>query len=303
MADSSRGWPPALVGAPDRRGRWASSPVQAWLPPRFAPRFAYPLVVADVGFLLFEGEDAGPACRVHREAVVAADAVLLVLGAREEQLRAGIDQLDLLLALGIAPERLRVAVNGIGGPGATARIQLERVIVGQLAERRFALDAWLPWGWPRARPRSAHWPARCPRAPSRRLCAGARAAARGAVPARRPIPRERKLRLLQPHGDARSREGRGAVTELTLEPTETVRARVERALASEEVNLASEAGRGRTEELIEETLRLRCRGAQRQAPPLDSGQRVDIAAELRNELIGSGRSRSGCWPTRSRRSG
>ena len=38
-----------------------------------------------------------------------------------------------------------------------------------------------------------------------------------------------------------------------MEPAETVRVRVERALAAEEVNLAS--GRGRTEELIEETLR------------------------------------------------
>ena len=39
-----------------------------------------------------------------------------------------------------------------------------------------------------------------------------------------------------------------------MEPAETVRVRVERALAAEEVNLASES-RGRTEELIEETLR------------------------------------------------
>ena len=45
------------------------------------------------------------------------------------------------------------------------------------------------------------------------------------------------------------------MAELTLEPAETVRARLERALAAEEVNLASAAGRGRTEELIEETLR------------------------------------------------
>ncbi len=45
------------------------------------------------------------------------------------------------------------------------------------------------------------------------------------------------------------------MTELTLEPAETIRLRLESALASEEVNLVSEAGRGRTEELIEATLR------------------------------------------------
>src|SRR5262249_58232466 len=57
----------------------------------------------------------------------------------------GLDQLDALRAPGIQPERLRVALNGVGGPGATPRIQLERVLLGQLAERRFALDASLPW--------------------------------------------------------------------------------------------------------------------------------------------------------------
>ena len=35
------------------------------------------------------------------------------------------------------------------------------------------------------------------------------------------------------------------MTELTLEPAETIRLRLESALASEEVNLVSEAGRGR----------------------------------------------------------
>ena len=140
------GWPPVLVGAPDLEqalGELARPGAVAATLRALAS--AYPLAVADVGFLLAEGEEAGPACRVHREAVVAADAVLLVLGARDEQLRAGLDQLDSLLALGIPPERLRVAVNGVGGPGATARSTLEQVLPGQLAERRFALDAWLPW--------------------------------------------------------------------------------------------------------------------------------------------------------------
>src|SRR3954468_12411746 len=79
------------------------------------------------------------------------------------------------------------------------------------------------------------------------------------------------------------------MSELKLEPAEAVRARVERALASEEVNLASEVGRGRTEELIEETLRsYEAEALSGQAPQLDSEHRVAIAAELRNELIGLG---------------
>ncbi len=79
------------------------------------------------------------------------------------------------------------------------------------------------------------------------------------------------------------------MSELTLEPAEAVRARVERALASEEVNLASEVGRGRTEELIEETLRsYEAEALSGQAAQLDPEHRVAIAAELRNELIGLG---------------
>jgi len=100
------GWPPVLVGPPDPAqalGELARPGVAAATLRALAS--LYPLVVADVGSLLFAGADAGPACRLHREAVVAAESVLLVLGAREEQVRAGLDQLDTLLALGIAPER------------------------------------------------------------------------------------------------------------------------------------------------------------------------------------------------------
>jgi hypothetical protein len=162
----------------------------------------YPLVVADVGSLLFEGADAGPACRVHREAVVAADAVLLVLGAREEQVRAGLDQLDSLLAIGITPERIRVVVNGVGGPGAVARIQLERVVLSQLAERRFASDAWLPWD-SRALVRAQR--TGLPLASARRRGAYARALARlldELFLQVAPTPRERKLRFVPPRVDA-----------------------------------------------------------------------------------------------------
>lgn len=140
------GWPPVLVGAPDPEnsvGELVDPGVVAATLRALA--LIHPLIVADVGFLLAEGEQAGPVCRIHREAVVAADAVLLVLGAREEQLRSGLDQLDSLLGLGIEPQRLRVIVNGTDGPGASTRSSLEPVINVQLAERRIALDAWLPW--------------------------------------------------------------------------------------------------------------------------------------------------------------
>ena len=193
------GWPPVLVGASD--------PVQALselaCPGAVAGALhslvaEYPLVVADVGFLLSEGEDAGPACRFHREAVVAADAVLLVLGAREEQLRAGLDQLDTLLGLRIPRERLRVVVNGVGGPGAVNANALEGVVHRQLAERRFALDAWLPWdGRALARAQRTGLPL------SRARPRGAYARALGRLLEElflpvAPAPRDRKLRLVPP---------------------------------------------------------------------------------------------------------
>ena len=75
----------------------------------------------------------------------------------------------------------------------------------------------------------------------------------------------------------------------TLEAAEAIRGRLERALLQEEVNLASENGRGRTEELIEETLRsYEAEALSGQAPALASRERAGIAAELRNELIGLG---------------
>jgi hypothetical protein len=193
------GWPPVLLGPPEPEqaiGELARPGAVAATLRALAS--LYPLVIADVGFLLSTGDDAGAACRIHREAVVAADAVLLALGAREEQLRAGLDQLDALLALAIAPERLRVAVNGIGGPGAAARSALELVLPRQLAERRFALDAWLPWDG-RALARAQRTGLTV--AGARRRGAYARALARLLdelfLPVA-PAPRDRKLRLLPP---------------------------------------------------------------------------------------------------------
>jgi pilus assembly protein CpaF len=75
----------------------------------------------------------------------------------------------------------------------------------------------------------------------------------------------------------------------TLEPAETIRSRVEHALVAEDVNLASETGRGRTEELIEEALRsYEADALSGQTQVLEPERRAEIAAELRNELIGLG---------------
>ncbi len=106
----------------------------------------YPLVIVDAGFLLAQPGALGAVERCHREALVAADAVLLTLGARESQLDAGLAQLDLLLdTLGIPRERIRVVCNGVGGPGAVPRPQLEQTLTIGLRERELAADALIPW--------------------------------------------------------------------------------------------------------------------------------------------------------------
>ena len=193
------GWPPVLVGPPDPEQALGEltrpGAVAATLR---ALASVYPLVIADIGFLLLEGAEAGAACRVHREALVTAHAVLLVLGARDEQLRAGLTQLDALLELGIPSQRLRVVVNGVGGPGATTRNALEHVLARQLAERGFALDAWLPWdGRALARAQRTGVPlaAARPRGPYAR--AHRRLLDELFLPVA-PAPRERKLRLVPP---------------------------------------------------------------------------------------------------------
>jgi hypothetical protein len=111
-----------------------------------ALRTQMPLTVCDVGALLATGDDLAAPARVHREALVTADAVLLVLGARDAHLRPGLAQLDRLLdVLGIARERLHIAVNGIGGPGAASERVLNETLVPRLAERGLTADAWLAW--------------------------------------------------------------------------------------------------------------------------------------------------------------
>ncbi len=141
------GWPPTLLAPPqpeqvvdelDRPGA-----IRGGLDALAAQ---YPLVVVDVGFLLAHPGQLGPVERCHREALVAADAVLLTLGARELQLDAGLAHLDLLLdTLGIPRERIRIVCNGVGGPGAIPRPQLEQTLTIALRERELALDALIPW--------------------------------------------------------------------------------------------------------------------------------------------------------------
>jgi hypothetical protein len=141
------GWPPVLLGP----AALAQALPELARPGAVAKALTAlaavtPLTVLDVGFQLEQGEEGGPVVRIHREALVAADAVLLVLGAREDQLRAGLAQLELLLDhLAIKRERLRIAANGLGGPGAIATPELTDTLAQRLAERGLALDAALPW--------------------------------------------------------------------------------------------------------------------------------------------------------------
>jgi Flp pilus assembly CpaE family ATPase len=141
------GWPPVLLGP----ATLAQALPELARPGAVAKALnalaaVSPLSVLDVGFQVEAGDELGPAVRIHREALVTADAVLLVLGAREDQLRAGLMQLELLLdRLGTKPERLRVLANGVGGPGAIPTAELTETLAQRLAERGLALDAALPW--------------------------------------------------------------------------------------------------------------------------------------------------------------
>jgi hypothetical protein len=122
--------------------------------------------------------------------------VLLVIGAREQQLRAGRTQLTLLLdELRIKREQLRIAVSGVGAPGAGSKKELESVLAPELAELRLAVDAWLPYDG-RAATRARR--SGTPLALARRHGGYARAL-RGLLDelllSSQPVPRERKTRL------------------------------------------------------------------------------------------------------------
>ena len=79
------------------------------------------------------------------------------------------------------------------------------------------------------------------------------------------------------------------MAEVVTDPRELVRVRVERALAAEEVNLASEQGRTRAQTLIEEVLHAyeadALNGQERELAP---DERDQLARELRDDLIGLG---------------
>jgi Flp pilus assembly CpaE family ATPase len=136
------GWPAVLLGAPDPRALIDLAQPGAMTHALDALGGLYPLVVCDVGFPI---EDARSA-HLHREALIAADSIIVVLGAREPQLHAGLRQLDIILTeLGIRSERLRIVVNAVGGPSRRDKGTITATIAEHLAERDLTVDAWLPW--------------------------------------------------------------------------------------------------------------------------------------------------------------
>jgi Flp pilus assembly CpaE family ATPase len=147
LVGGERGWPRVLLGPPDPQRSLSEVVVPGVaqdLVDLLADEFA--LVVCDVGCRLARGEEPDAAVRLHRDVVVAADAVVLALGMRQEQLRAGFGQLELLLnELSIPVERLRVVVNGQGAPGASASADTVAAISRELGEQGLTVDAWLPW--------------------------------------------------------------------------------------------------------------------------------------------------------------
>lgn len=147
LAGGDRGWPQLLLGAPDPQRTLheivAPGGVRA-LVGFLADRFD--LVVCDVGHRLARTGEPDPAIRLHRDLLVAADAVLLVLGARAEQLYDGFRQLALLVdELGIPQERFRVVVNGQPAAAAPGSAETVAAITHALEERELTVDAWLPW--------------------------------------------------------------------------------------------------------------------------------------------------------------
>lgn len=142
------GWPAVLLAPPDldhALHELAQPGVTAG--GLAALRHHFGLAILDVGFLLSGGGgEIAPQARVHREALITADAVLLVLGACETHQRSGLKQLDLLLGeLAIPPGRLRIAFNGIDAPGACSERALTETLLPRLAEHGLSADAWLAW--------------------------------------------------------------------------------------------------------------------------------------------------------------
>lgn len=138
------GWPSVLLGPSDPQiaGELARPGVMTAALDTLAT--LYPVVVCDVAFLLTNGQQQP--VHLHREALINADAVLLVIGSRESQLHAGLRQLDLLTdGLAIPAERVRIVVGQAGGPSSAHKTAITNTITGRLAERGLSVDAWLPW--------------------------------------------------------------------------------------------------------------------------------------------------------------
>jgi Flp pilus assembly CpaE family ATPase len=138
------GWPHVLLGPSDPHtiGELARPGMMTAALDALAS--LYPLVVCDVAFLLTDGQQQP--VHLHREALINADAVLLVIGSRESQLHAGLRQLDLLLdTLGVPAERVRIVVGQAGGPSSADKRAITNTIAARLAERGVNIDAWLPW--------------------------------------------------------------------------------------------------------------------------------------------------------------
>lgn len=195
------GWPPVLLAPPE-----PSEPLDELARPGNVTKAlhalaqAVPLVVCDVGFLLEEGGDATPLARCHREALACAGAVLLVIGARDRQVRDGLAQLDLLrVELEIPNERLRVVCAGLGGPATGPQRTLTAMLAEQLAQRGLTVDATLPFdarALRRAERRALPLAAGRPRGPYARALR--RLLDQLFLPAAIARPRERKLRLPLP---------------------------------------------------------------------------------------------------------
>jgi Flp pilus assembly CpaE family ATPase len=143
---SREGWPPVVLGAPEplrdlARPGSAAQAVRALVS-------AHSVVFCDLGFLvaLDDPDGAATIARIHRETLATADAIVLVLGARDVQLRHGLAQLEALaVGLEVASERLRVVVNGVGGPGAGSRLEIEAALNPRLHDHGLTVDSWLPW--------------------------------------------------------------------------------------------------------------------------------------------------------------
>jgi Flp pilus assembly CpaE family ATPase len=147
LAGGERGWPHVLLAPPDPQrtlGEVVVPGLAHGLVDLLAQQFA--LLVCDVGHRLTRSDQPDAAVRLHRDLLVCADVVVLVVGQRQEQLRTGFAQLQLLLdELSIARERIRVVVNGRGAPGASSTAETVAAITRELDEQGLCVDAWLPW--------------------------------------------------------------------------------------------------------------------------------------------------------------